>query len=571
MPVLRITKNTDRHDVLTVLLEFVKQVAAALVAKAPFGPVGGRERRNGRLIGKGNFKLTSDIGLTATLGWNINDQNRRTNSADITGFLVNARKPTADLNTAAENSTFNNTLRYVRSNRGYGVLAFDLYDDLFVSVSGAVEASSTFKGTFFYPAVDVAWQFTDLVTGGPLSFGKLRAAYGKVGVSPPPHISQTLAESGFTYSTYSDPLDISLFGGGFRIDDDRGNPDLEPEFKTEWEIGTDLRFFNDDLSLGMTYYQNEITGMIIAVELTPSFGYDTQFDNAASMENKGFELEADYSILKRKDLNVGIFANFSSNKNEVTDLAGTETIDLSGASVSSRAIVGHSLGVLYGTGSQTNPDGSYILDDNGFPQITLSPIVLGDPNPDWRGALGARLNWKGFNLNVLFEHSQGGDFSPRTQWVLRRFGTTAETANRITLTQDIVNYAGNTISAGETVRGNIENFGGGDVLLDESWYRTGIGGGFGDNQAYNFSLFDATWTRLREITLGYTINSQTFQDKTKLGSISFAATGRNLFLWDDLKGVDPEVNQIGVSNGFGLDYFTNPSTRSFLFSVTVNY
>jgi len=522
-------------------------------------------------IGKANFKLNRNISLNATLGWNLNDQSRRINSADVTGFLVNARKPTADLNTAAENSTFNNTLRYVRSNRGYGVLGFDLYDNLFVSLSGALEASSTFNGTFFYPAIDAAWQFTDYVKTDWLSFAKLRAAYGRVGVSPPPHIAQTLAESGFSYSTYSDPLDISLFGGGFRIDDDRGNPDLEPEFKTEWEIGTDLRFFRDALTLNMTYYQNKITGMIIAVELTPSFGYDTQFDNAASMENKGFELELDYSILRRKSLDVGVFLNFSANENTVTDLAGTETIDLSGASVSSRAIVGQSLGVLYGTGSQTNANGSYKLNEDGFPQITPSPIVLGDPNPDWRGAIGARLNYKGFNLNILFEHSQGGDFSPRTQWVLRRFGTTQETANRVTLTEPLKNYGGDLIPAGTTVRGNIRDFGGGNVLLDETWYRTGIGGGFGDNQAYNFSIFDATFTRLREITLGYTFNSKAFREKTKLGSINIAATGRNLFLWDDLKGVDPEINQIGVSNGFGLDYFTNPSTRSFLFSISITY
>jgi len=48
----------------------------------------------------------------------------------------------------------------VRSNRGYGVLSFDLYDQLFVSGSGAVEAASSVKGTFFYPSVDAAWQFT---------------------------------------------------------------------------------------------------------------------------------------------------------------------------------------------------------------------------------------------------------------------------------------------------------------------------------------------------------------------------------------------------------------------------
>ena len=495
----------------------------------------------------------------------------RTNSSSLTGFQVNVRKPTTSLNSSAESSTYSNYKRFVRSNRGYGVLGFDMYSQLFVTLSGAVEASSTYSGTFFYPAADLAWQFTEATDISFLSFGKLRASVGRVGVSPPAYANQTLAEGGFTYSTYSDPLYSSLYGGGFRLDDDRGNPNLIPEIKTEWEIGTDLRFLNDDLALTLTYYQNKIEGMIIRLPLTPSFGYDTQFENAASMKNRGFEAEANYTIYENNDFNIGLSGNFARNVNEVTDLAGTETIDLSGASVSSRAIVGHSLGTLYGTGSQTNADGSFILTDDGFPQITPSPIILGDPNPDWRGALGLNASWKGLSLNVLFEHSQGGHFSPRSLWVLRRFGTTAETANRLTLTEDLVNYAGDVIPAGTVVRGNVENFGGGNVLLDESWYRTGIGGGFGDNQAYNFSIKDATFTRLRELTLGYNLNSEAFRDATRLAGVNIALTGRNLFTWDGIEGIDPQVNQIGVSNGFGLEYFTNPSTRSFLFTVTVTY
>ena len=84
-------------------------------------------------------------------------------------------------------------------------------------------------------------------------------------------------------------------------------------------------------------------------------------------------------------------------------------------------------------------------------------------------------------------------------------------------------------------------------------------------------MFDATFTRLREITLGYTLSSQAFRDKTHLGSATFSLSGRNLVLWDNIPGIDPEINQTGVGNGLGLDYFTNPSTRSYLISVSVNY
>lgn len=524
-------------------------------------------------IAKANFDLTSDIGLNTTLGWNINDRTRRISSYQLTGFLVNSDKPTTDLNGAQEASSINNARRFIRSNRGYGVLAFDLYDELFVNVSGGMEAASTVKGTFFYPAVDVAWQFTNsaVATSNFLSFGKLRASWGQVGVQPAPHRFQTPAESGFVYSTYSDPLDIGLFGGGFRLDDDRGNPNLKPEIKTEWEIGVDLRLFQDALTLTATYYQNRIEDLLFGIDLTPSSGFDTEYTNAGSMENVGFEMEAAYTILDSKDWNVGVSANFNTNENTVTSLKGAESIDLTGASVSSRAVEGFPLGVLWGTGSLTDDNGNFVLDDNGFPQLTPNPIVLGDPNPEWRGALGLNISWKNFTFNALLEHSQGGDFSPRTLWVLRRFGTTQETGNRVTLDQPLVNYGGNVIAAGTTVRGNIRDFGGGPVLLDETWYRTGIGGGFGDNQAYNFSIFDATFTRLRELSLGYRWNSEWLQSNTKLGSINFTVTGRNLFLWDDIPGIDPEVNQVGVNNGYGLDYFTNPTAKSILFSISINY
>lgn len=534
----------------------------------------GRQEINFDAIVTGRFSLTDDIGLNATVGWNLNDRKLRGNSTDIVGFLVNARKPTTDLNTAAENSTISNSNTKIKSNRGYAQLNFDLFDQLYVNVSGAIEASSTVKGNFTYPATDVAWQFTKLPSFGNstiLSFGKLRASWGRVGVAAPAHRFQTLAEGGFSYSTYSDPLDIALFGGGFRLDDDKGNPLLEPEIKEEWEIGADLRFFEDRLNLTFTYYNNSITGIIIPVDLTPSSGFDTQILNAASMENKGFEMDFGYDVLSDGNWNVNFYGNWATNENLVTDLRGTETIDLSGGSVSSRAIVGQPLGVLYGTGSQTNANGEFILDANGFPQLTPSPIVLGDPNPDWRGGLGTEVTWKKFRLNVLVEHSEGGTFSPRSLWVLNRFGTTLETANRFVTTEALTNYAGDVIPAGTTVRGNVRDFGAGNVLLDESWYRTGIGGGFGDNQAYNFAVYDATFTRLRELSLGYTFDSPSFREKTKLSSIIVTATGRNLFLWDGIPGIDPEVNQTGVGNGLGLEYFTNPSTRSYVLSVLVNF
>ena len=524
------------------------------------------------IIGKANFQLSDDVNLTATAGWSYNDRKYSRLSGNITGFLVNSSKRTTALNTSAEASTFDGFKTFRRSNRGYGILNFDISDELFITASGALEASSTINGTFFYPAADAAWVLTEnTIDSDIMSFAKLRASWGQVGVQPSPHQFETLAEGGFGYSTYSDPLDSNLFGGGFRLDNNLGNPNLEPEIKTEWEIGGDFRFLDDKVSLSVTYYDNVIEGILLNVSLSPSTGYSTQYGNYGEMTNKGTEIDLGLDLINTSEFGLSTAINWSTNENEVTDLFGTESINLSpGASVSSRAVVGYPLGALYGTGSQTNSDGSFILNSNGFPQITSSPIVLGDPNPDWRGGISLSMRYKKFRLNAVLEHSEGGDFSPRTLWVLNRFGTTQETANRLTLDQPLVNYRGNTIPAGTTVRGNVRDFGAGPVLLDENWYRTGIGGGFGDNQAYNFSIADATFTKLRDLSLSYVIDTPLVTN-IGLSDVIVSLTGRDLININNVEGIDPEINTKGVSVAQGVEYFTNPQTKGFLFSLTINY
>jgi TonB-linked SusC/RagA family outer membrane protein len=524
-------------------------------------------------IGRGEFNLSDNINLISTVGWSLNDRKYNRSSGSVSDFLVNVTRVTTSLNGSLEASSFENAKIFSRSNRGYAILNFGISDELFVNFTGAIEASSTMSDSFFYPAADLAWNFTNTALSSDIiSFGKLRASYGIVGVQPSPHRFDNVAEGGFSYSTYSDPISIDSFGGGFRIDNNKGNPNLKPELKTEWELGTDLRFFNNDLTFSFTYYNNKIEDILLNVNLSPSSGFSTQYGNFGAMENQGYEIDLGWNAIQKDDLTLNASLNWSKNKNEVTDLYGTTFVDMSaGASVKSVAIVGYPLGALFGTGSRTNPDGSYDLDENGFPQLTSEFVVLGDPNPDWRGALGLNLIYKKFNLNLVVEHSQGGEFAPRTLHVLKRFGTTEETANRVTLTEQLVNVKGTTFPSGSVVRGNIENFGGGDVLLEEQWYRRSIGGGFGDNQAYNFSIYDATWTKVRELSLSYTLDSPSLKSSVGLSSVRFTLTGRNLININNIPGIDPEVNQFGTGNALGLDYFTNPQTKSTLLGVTFNF
>ena len=239
-------------------------------------------------------------------------------------------------------------------------------------------------------------------------------------------------------------------------------------------------------------------------------------------------------------------------------------IDFSiGSSVQTVAIEGYPLGVFYTQGILRDENGNKVFDAHGFPETDLSGNqVVGDPNPDWKGGLGINASYKNLRLNLLFETVQGNDFSQRTNFILGNFGTIAYSANEVTLTKDMYNYAGDLIPAGTTVRGNIHNFGGGDVLLDQSWYTTKQG--FGDAVLNELTITDGSWTRLREASISYTLRKGLPKG---IDYVELSAAGRNLIIWTGVEGVDPDINQQGVGFSQGIDYFTNPGARTFIFTL----
>ncbi|HIN27007.1 MAG TPA: TonB-dependent receptor, partial [Candidatus Marinimicrobia bacterium] len=275
------------------------------------------------VIARQNVELGSSMSMVATLGWNLNDRAYSRSSSWIDGFLVNTDKWTTNVNTAAEASSVSNGRLYIRSTRAYGLLSLDALDQIFVNISMANETHSTISDSYMYPAVDVAYQLTDLLSGvGAISFAKVRVAWGKVGVRPSAHRFETLAESGFGYSSYSDPVSVGQWGGGYRVDDDKGNENLKPEVKTETEFGADFRFMDDKFSLSFTSYSNIIDDMLISNALTPTYGYDTQYSNAAKMENKGLEIDGSWSVMSGPTTGLDFTFNWAKNENKVLDLAG---------------------------------------------------------------------------------------------------------------------------------------------------------------------------------------------------------------------------------------------------------
>ncbi|PWJ54740.1 TonB-linked SusC/RagA family outer membrane protein [Dyadobacter jejuensis] len=534
---------------------------------------------NADLLARVTKDISPNITSTYVLGFNINNRKYYNVGVTINDFLV-ADAPVNFANATTQNRTPVNSRSEVRTTRTYATANFGLYDAVFLNLSGAAESASSFGSlsdkTFYYPSADVAWLFTKLPLFDNISgvdFGKLRASYGVVGVQPLPYRSNTVFSSAsFSASPWGDNLVGSQFGeGAYAQSSSLGDQYLKPERKTEYEIGMDLRFFGSRLRTGLTYYNNKVKDVLVPVTLAPSTGFATKYTNAAVLQNKGFEMDMTYDVIKKGALTWSLRGNFTRNRSEVLDLAGTQSLYLEGGIenfMDARAVVGQPIGVFWSSKYALNEDGTRQFDSNGFPIADPVTGVVGNPNPDWIGGFGTSLTYKKFGLDILFETSQGGDYFSGTRGVMYNFGTHGDTGNEVTLTTDLKNYAGATIPAGSTVRGNIEDFGAGPVLLDQSWYTT-LGSGFGSLKEQ--FIEDGSWTRLRQLSLSYRLDSDKFKELTKLQSVDFGVTGRNLLLWTKVVGIDPDTNMSGGPTGRNMDYFNSPGTRSFIFSIKINY
>lgn len=528
------------------------------------------------VIGRATHDFSEKLSGNMVLGFNYNSLKTTTLGGQSLNFILPEGPQDFNNATPTNISTVDRYLNRL-TNAGYTSIGLGWNDQLFFNATGRMEAASTFgqlaQKTFFYPSADLAWQFTKLKSFESvnwLSFGKIRTSFGIVGVQPLTYQTATTFVSRSWGDGLGGALDPALYGTGSYVqNDDRGNPFLRPEQKQEFEIGADFRFLNNRLSFGFTYYDNNTKDALISVTQSPATGFNTLYSNAGTIQNKGVELDLSYALIQKSDWSLDLNLNWTRNRNLVTNLSGAGSITLGGsAGVSSRAVEGYPLGILFSNAFQRDPGGKLLLDANGFPTVDPTAKPIGDPNPEWRAAFGFNLKYKKFYLNALMEHSQGGQVINGTEGVLLDYGTSAATGFERTSTSNLRRYNGTTITAGTPFRGNIANFGGGDVALDQSWY-TGPGGWFG-NVGEQF-LEDATWTRFREINLGYTLNSDFLKRKLGVSSIGFELSGRNLFIISKVNGYDPDANVSGSGSGRGVVYFVNPPTRSYLFTLKLNF
>ncbi len=551
---------------------------------------------NTNLYANARKKFSDSFAGTLLLGFNYNNRQFNNVGGSGTNFIVPDAPPNL-ANIPPANRVQFNSAQTIRTSAGFIQANADIANQISISLTGRAETASTFgpqaQSLFFYPSATASWQFSKMTgTSDFFSFGKLRASAGVVGKQPDPYQNLTQYGAQAYFDPYGGALQASNYGiGGYAISAIAGNPKIKPERKHEFETGTDLRFFNDKVQFSATVYYNQTTDAILQTQLAPTSGFSNVIANSGVIENKGAELSLGATLLK---LSNGFTWNANliwfAYRNKVTDLAGAQYVTLAGfTDGSSVATKGKALGEIWGNYYQKNPDGSNYTDANGFAYVASNTGPVGNPNPNYKVSLGNTFSYKNLSLYVLFDASVGGVMWNGTQGAMYNFGTNKGSATTTTVSAadaaTLKTYDGATVATAPdlvthgglrnvqnsdgtyTFRGTIGDFGAGKVALDQAWYQ-GAGSGF--NVVAPF-VQDASWTRLREVTLAYSLNSAGYRAATKLQSVSFALTGRNLLLWTPYQGIDPDTNLTGSTNGRGLDYFQNPNTRSFIFKLTVAF
>ena len=540
-------------------------------------------------MGKATGEINDDLDGSLLLGFHLGHQQLDQTSVTASRFVL-YDAPITFANALDYTPTESQSI--IRTAALYGEFDVNMLKQVFFRLTGRGESASTYgpnvPQTYFYPAANLAWLFTKLPVlkdNAIISFGKVRVAYGAAANQPGAYLTKTY----FTYASpgngWGEALYGSYYNGAFLRSDQRGNAELKPEVTKETEFGVDLRFFSDRLSLSATRYFNTTTDAVLGLSIAPSSGFASYVGNAARIKNTGTEFQIIADWLRVHPFSWTSTLNFSHNRNEVTDMGGVQSVFLNGfTDPSSRAVLNQPLGVLYGTRWARKTDGSLNLDPNAFPRTDANPGVLGDPNPRYRMGIINTLRYGRLALNVLVDVKAGGDVWNGTKGALYFFGTAGDQNWWTTVSGSqaatLKNYGGLTLeqvrSRGSrsvvvnsdgsySFRGYLRNFGGGDVIIDESYFRSGPGSGF-TGPAEQF-IEDGSFVRLRDVTLSYTFPLEMFG----VQNLTLSLTGRNLKTWTNYTGNDPETNLTGPSNGQGLDYFNNPTVRSWIVSLQLEY
>jgi TonB-linked SusC/RagA family outer membrane protein len=480
-------------------------------------------------------------------------------------------------------------------------------DWIFGTVGARYDYNSAFgeaAGGVLYPKVSFSVVPTDRPNFSlpSVSLLRFRGALGQAGRQP----------GAFDQFTTYGPLTSEL-GGGL-VPQNLGNPNLKPEISTEWELGTEIGFFENRAGIEFTYWDRVLNDALVARQFPVSGGFRAlQLDNVGQMKSQGWELGLTGIPVNRPNLTVDVFANSAFLSQYVSSLGGAPPLKVGGSYPRYRNFIleGYAPGSLFGAqlprpcagGTRqaggplclqagelpfdTNRDGLPDTEEQlrGFLALpravgAIAPLradddqdgdfldhYLGKPIPDFSGSFGGTItfltNWR---LQNLFEYKAGRYTITDLTGAFRR----ASPAN-----------GGNTRQRAETE----------STLLDPSSTPEER---LAAAQTYAYELvalspydglnqnFSGDFLRWRELSLTYTTPAG-FANRLGANDVALTFGVRNLALWTKYPGVDPEVNVFGRSganaagggtdNNFGeaIDAFGFPLPRRFSFAVRAGF
>ena len=516
--------------------------------------------------------ISEDFSLKALLGFNNNQ--RELTRRKVTGNQIISR----GLNLTSATSTQLVDYDFSRLRRLYGAYAdisLAYKDYLFLNLVGRNDWSSTLpagNNSYFYPGASVSFVFTDALSipTNILNSGKIRISGTKVGNDATPYLTRTnfAITTPFTTATGTKVNQASL-------NNTLGNPNLKPEFTTEYEIGADLKFLNNKVGLDATYFTRQSTEQIAFASITRSTGFSQEVTNVGRLDNKGWEIGLDITpVSTASGFSWNSYVAFTRIRTEVVDAGSTGEIFIGGAGSTFGTIHrnGQPYGQIFGTANSRDEAGNLLIDkDTGLPFPAAKSQIIGNPNPDFTLGWTNTFTWKGFTLSALIDWKQGGDFYSFSAASLLLRGQLAFQADREAL---------------RVVPGVYGDPGTYEAVLDDSGNKikntTGISAfdshfsnGWGAYGADEVNIYDGTVIRLREVSLGYSL-PKAILGKTPFGSARISVSGRNLWwkapnVLQDLN-LDPEfLSEASDSNIQGFEYGATPTTRRYGVNLTLTF
>lgn len=450
-------------------------------------------------------------------------------------------------------------------NSFYGLLALSYKDYLFADFSARNDWSSVLSSaistnnvSFFYPSVNLSAVVSDMFKlPSFVTYAKLRGTYAQVGSG--------LTTPYLTTQGYSKPT--TPFPGGLQNSTRVANLDLKPLRTTSMEIGTDLKFFNSRVGLGVTLYRSNTHDQILEnTGIDPASGFLTSIVNAGNVRNEGIEIEANGTPFKSKNgFNWNVYTTFSSNRNKVLSLPQDQPVVLQGGPANRGLVtakVGGSMGDMYGIGYQRSPDGQIIY-ENGLPKQTDTNIYIGNTMPKWRASIGNQFRYKQFSMSFLVDGQYGAVGYSLTSAVLAESGKTKNTLpgryNGI-IGNGVIRNADGTFRPNDVVAYDVADY------YTAHYGRDNVEG----------TTYSTDFIKLREARFDYSFSPK-LAARLGLQRVTLGVYGRDLLIITKWPGFDPEFGTLTqnaqgsavIARGFELGQL--PTTRTFGFNLTLGF